>query len=107
MLYCHSDCGAKWLDNENGCQQSDADAYCKLKLCREDAFAVSFKIKKLQGAIANQPAFACQDKATNKGNWLGMTKVNFGWDLKNHGSGGQVITDVSCKTMGTFGNVLI
>ena len=33
QLYCHEKCGTNWLDIVPGCQQSDADAYCKLKFC--------------------------------------------------------------------------
>ena len=106
MLYCHGTCGNKWLDNEEGCQKSDADAYCKLKLCREGAFANSFNIS-TSDALPNQPGFACRGSGTNYGNWVGMTDVNFRSELSNHGLGGKVVTNVTCKTLGKFCNALL
>ena len=43
-LYCNKDCGANWLDNEYGCQASDADAFCRIKLCQKDVYAKHYTI---------------------------------------------------------------
>merc|ERR1719362_2746797 len=44
QLYCQGVCGSSWLDHTKNCQSTDADAFCKLKLCDEDAYAINFKV---------------------------------------------------------------
>ena len=98
MLYCSGSCGDDWLDNQKGCQQADADAYCKLKLCDENVFATSFEVT----TATNKSGFACDGYGTNYGDWLGMTDVYFHDDIiLTHGTG-QVVSNVMCQKSGKF-----
>ena len=98
MLYCSGTCGDDWLDDENDCQKADADAYCKLKLCDENAFAGSFEVT----TATNQPGFACTGSGMNYGNWFGMTDVYFGDDIESTHGGGKVVSNVLCQTPGKY-----
>ena len=100
MLYCYGTCGGDWLDNQNGCQKADADAFCKLRLCDGDAFATSFDVT----SATNNPGFACDGYGTNYSDWLGMTSVHFNDDIKTtHGSGDtDVVSNVRCQIPGKY-----
>ena len=103
MLYCHGACGDDWLDDQAGCQKSDADAFCKLRLCDGNAFAVDYSV----GKASNDPGFSCNGHGTNYGNWFGITDVHFDEDiLGTHINWGRrtninpVVGNVTCKTLG-------
>ena len=98
MLYCYGSCGDNWLDNQKGCQQADADAYCKLKFCDENVFATRFEVT----ASTNKSGFACDGHGTNYGDWLGMTDVYFHDDIKAAHGDGQVVSNVVCQKAGKF-----
>ena len=109
MLYCHTSCGDDWLDSEEGCQKSDADAFCKLYLCDENAFASKFSLAQ----ATNDPGFSCKGHGTNYGNFFGMSDVHFTKDvLGDHINWGRmsnsdpVVTDITCKTIGNHGFML-
>merc|ERR1712157_492814 len=38
QLFCHTNCGVLY-DGVQGCQQTDADLFCKITTCNEDAVA--------------------------------------------------------------------
>ena len=99
MLYCNDACGTFWLDEEKGCQQSDADAYCKLKLCDADAISTSYNITE----DSNNPGFACRGHGTNFGDWFGMTDVWFKEDIRSSHHGGSVVSEVVCEKTGKSG----
>ena len=86
-----------WLDDEEGCQKSDADAYCKLKLCDPDATSTNFRIME----DSNNPGFACRGHGRNLGNWFGMKDVWFKEDIRSSHYGGSVVTEVSCEKTGS------
>ena len=93
MLYCNGACGDDWLDAQDDCQKTDADAYCKLKLCNENAVATSFDVT----IATNNPGFACDEYGTNYGDWFGMTGVHFEDNIRaNHGRG-SVVSNVKCQ----------
>ena len=94
MLYCNGACGDDWLDNRSGCQKSDADAYCKLKLCDTKAFSSTFAVT----ISTNNPGFACDTYGTNHGDWFGMTGVHFEDDIKSTHGSGSVVSNVTCLT---------
>ena len=103
MLYCRGSCGDDWLDKTPGCQQSDADAYCRLKLCKAEAKAISYDL----GGSTNQPGFACNNGnyGKNFGTWFGINAVWFTEDISAHGCGDcdtAVVRNVICKNMGMY-----
>ena len=98
MLYCSGSCGDDWLDNQKGCQQADADAYCKLKFCDENAFTTNFEVTE----ATNKPGFACDGIGKSYGNWYGMKGVYFDDDVKSTHGAGKVVSNVVCKTSGKY-----
>ena len=112
-LYCEGSCGEDWLDSESGCQESDANAFCKLKLCDENAIATSFKVTK---ATDNTTGFACdfsrkrrknikEFEAVYEGTWFGITDVSFTNNIGvTQGSGrkGDVVSSVTCQPSGIY-----
>lgn len=100
QLYCNGFCGEHWLDNEGNCQKSDADAYCKLKLCDVSAYAISFDVV----VASNKPGFACDNYGTNYGDWLGIADVHFDDDIISDHGNGEVVTNVECKIPGEDDN---
>ena len=96
MLYCNGEAGDDWLDNQHGCQQADADAFCKLKLCDEDAFASTFEVT----PATNNPGFVGGFVGLKNGDWFGMTGVRFEEDIKRDHGSGDVVSDVTCQTRG-------
>ena len=99
-MYCNGGCGDDWLDNTRGCQQSDADAYCKLKLCNAEATAISYDLS----APKNEAGFACNNYGTNFGAWFGINDVWFDEDiLASHfcsSCGAAVVRNVICTDTG-------
>ena len=102
MLYCNGGCGNIWLDDQEGCQKQDADAYCKLKLCDGDAVSTSFNVTE----DSHNPGFACRGRGKNFGNWFGIQNVWFQDDIRSSHYGGLVVTDVACQAPGKFPNIL-
>ena len=91
-MYCNGFCG-KHGDEEMGCQQSDADVYCKLKMCDETAFAISYNL-----AIASSdPGFGCKGYGKDMGEWFGIPSVTFESNIVSSHGLGQVIKDVTCE----------
>ena len=104
MLECEGDCGAKWLDNVPGCQQLDADAFCKLQSCDKDAFARSYAVT-LVRKMRNQLGFTCQGFGKTY-SYFGMTEFQFG-KIDQYYEDGDAVTNVSCQKPTknkTFGN---
>jgi cysteine-rich repeat protein len=99
QLYCNGSCGT-WGSSEGGCQQGDADAFCKLKTGNPSSSATSFVV----GVASAAPGICCP---TISG--LGCTELGVLTDrgvlervsvhetdlLSTHGPG-AVITDVVC-----------
>ena len=100
MLYCEGSCGDDWLDNQYGCQERDADAYCKLKLCDGNAVATSFDIT----PATNNHGFACDGVGKNYGDWFGIHGVYFENDIgATHGQlPGSVVSNVTCQISGKY-----
>ena len=98
QLYCQGDCGSSWLDHTRNCQSTDADAFCKLKLCDEDAYAISHKV----GNAKYNPGFTCDIKAKNFGDWLGMNNVRFSENVKNEHFTGSAVLNVTCHSKGWY-----
>lgn len=85
------------MDEEEGCQQADADAFCKLKLCDKNAFATDFEVT----FATSVPGFACGGKAargTHLGDWVGMKGIHFSEDTKADNGFGNVVSNVRCST---------
>ena len=91
-----------WLDKTRGCQQSDADAYCKLKLCNVEAHAISFDI----GGATKEPGFSCDNSGKNLGDWFGIKGVWFHEDVGTSNCGGTctegVVRNVKCNAPGMY-----
>ena len=117
VLFCNGACGDDWGnshgDAEKGCQQADADAYCKLKLCDVYQFSTFYVVDRLSGNDDPMtPGFGCMygkekvdvDFDKYEGTWFqdeGFTiqDVHFTtgtWET--HGSG-QVIRNATCDTL--------
>ena len=100
-MYCDKDCGADWIDNKHGCQIDDADAFCRLKHCNENATAKSFDVVQ----ATHQPGFACRGIGTRFGRkangteygYHGIIVFNYDDDIKNSHGEGKVITNVICE----------
>ena len=97
-LYCNKDCGANWMDNEYGCQASDADAFCRLKYCDQNVYAKSFAVTH----ASNQNGFACNGVDMKfSWNWkryerIGRNDVYFTNDMKESHGKGKIVTDITC-----------
>ena len=94
MLYCHGACGDDWVDGEEGCQEADANAFCKLTLCDGNAFATSHEVT----YATYEPGFACDKKGTNYGDWFGIPDVYFSDDTRGTHGYGKVVSNVICDT---------
>ena len=83
-----------------GCQIDDADAFCRLKTCNENATAKSFDVVE----ATHQPGFACRGIGTRfarKGNgteygYHGILDFNYDDNIKNSHGTGKVVTNVIC-----------
>jgi hypothetical protein len=93
QLYCNGSCS--WA-GASGCDQADADIYCKLITGSTTSTASSFTLGTAQGV----PGFSCPSYGTNMGTmpeynvnvsvWYQGTSI-----LANHG-GGQIISSATC-----------
>ena len=92
MLYCAGTCGDKWLDVLKGCQQKDADAYCKLKMCDSSAIATGFDVK----IAMNGPGFTC-NKGDNLGDFFGMNNIYYDEDILGSHGAGETVQNVICS----------
>jgi len=99
QLYCNGSCGT-WGGGE-GCQQADANAFCKLKLGNAAAVATTFQVS----SAAAAPGICCPGSGVesncvtlgafvNRGVVLSVS-VNDTNLLASHGSG-SVVTNVVC-----------
>ena len=93
-LYCDKDCGTIWLDDEYGCQQEDADAFCRLKNCDVQSHSLSFNVS----LSTNTPGFSCRGIGKNFGKVIGISDVHFVTDIKSTHGTGDVVTNITCKT---------
>ena len=102
QLFCQGGCGTAYLDEIPGCQQSDANAYCKLKLCNVNAIAKSYEVKD----ATNNPGFACKGMGATRdyGNWFGMTNVHFEDDLRYAHGSHSVVSNIVCEIETQSGN---
>ena len=92
ILYCNGTC--KGTDGVNGCQQADADDYCKLHNCCATSVATSWD----NLVATNVPGFSCgeHDYGENKGEWFGIPNIHTEADvLSTHGAGAS-ITNAVC-----------
>ena len=99
-LYCDDDCGANWLDNEPGCNATDADAFCRLKDNTIASYAASFDITE----ASNQPGYACRGIG-KKHDGVGIEKSGMKdvWmvdDVKKSHGNGKVVSNIACTTSG-------
>ena len=99
-LYCDDDCGANWLDNEPGCNATDADAFCRLKDNTIASYAASFDITE----ASNQPGYACRGIG-KKHDGVGIEKsgIDDVWvvdDVKKSHANGKVVSNIACATSG-------
>ena len=97
MLYCNKGCGSA-SDALPGCQKTDADAYCKLKLCDDHAISTGFNV----ATTTNHPGFACTGVGINYGNWMGIKKVYFDDDILSSHGDGEVVSNVTCRSKYDF-----
>ena len=99
-LYCDDDCGANWLDNEPGCNATDADAFCRLRENTIASYAASFDITE----ASNQPGYACRGIG-KKHDGVGIEKSGMKdvWvvnDVKKSHGNGKVVSNIVCTTSG-------
>ena len=98
-LYCNKDCGANWLDNEHGCQASDADAFCRVKLCQKDVYAKHYTITD----ASNQNGFSCAGIGTRFSReyqkYQGFDEIYFTNDMRSSHGVGNIVTNITCAKM--------
>ena len=104
MLYCHGYCGDNWFNKTLGCQQSDADVYCKLIMCNVKAYATNYDL----GVATNNPGFVCDGHGKNFGNWFGIKGIWFDEDVSSSHCEGTctyaqaVVRNVKCDVQGMY-----
>ena len=91
------------MDDQNGCQIEDADAFCRLKHCDKNAFAIDFTVT----AVANETGYSCQGIGTKvdatKAAEAGMIDVYYAEDMKGAHRGNEtsttaeVVSNVVCN----------
>ena len=111
VLYCHGYCGKDWLDDVRGCQQADADAFCKLKLCNKHAKATTYEVT---NSTYDIPGFACALSRRERKNMedfellqegilFGITDIYFtNSSGHTHGTEEHVVSNVICQTSGKY-----
>ena len=77
-----------------GCQKTDADAFCKLKLCDQDAFSTYYE----ETRATEVPGFACDRRGEDYGDWLGIESVHFDENTKQANGFALVVSNVTCET---------
>ena len=127
QLFCHNYCGDDWNNEEDtsqkgvyGCQEEDANAFCKLKLCDENAFPLPGTIKGVYNETnldkrvyaTHDWGFACDlikvgDGVTNyEGPFFGIKDVKVDADvLENHGIGS--IVTATCVKPGKYNSFFV
>ena len=101
MLYCHGACGDDWADVEEGCQEADANAFCKLNLCDGNAFATSYEVT----LATREPGFSCDGRGdVFEGEWFGINDVYYTNDTRGAHGQGYVISNAVC--VGKYNYVL-
>ena len=93
MLYCDKECGSFWIDKQDGCQQADADAFCRLTQCNDTAYAEHFDIINVKPV----PGFSCAGVKTNYGPWFGLSDVHFTQNMEETHGSGNVVSNVKCR----------
>jgi len=63
FMYCNGSCS---YAGGSGCDQSDADLFCRLKTCNANASASTWSIVSIN-STSNKPGIVCVGKGTNKG----------------------------------------
>ena len=94
-LYCDKDCGF-WIDNGWGCDQRDADAFCRLKNCDSTSIAIRYEVTPAR----NIPGFACRGIGEDLGvtTWItGMVHVHFVTDIRANHGGGDIVSNIECS----------
>lgn len=92
QLFCESSCS---YGGGYGCDQTDADIFCKLKTCNCNAYATSFQIKQ----VVSGKGFACAGSGLYAGPQTGYcvsADVWYSTDLMGAGNFGSVVTNVVC-----------
>ena len=90
ILYCNGGCNG--VDGVNGCQQADADGYCKLHKCCATSVATSWT----DLPATNVPGFSCTNYGVNQGNFFGIPNVHTEADVASTHGGGNSITNAVC-----------
>ena len=99
MLYCHGACGNDWEDAEEGCQEADADSFCKLTLCHEHAYATSHEVT----LATREPGFACDGRGEKfEGSWFGINDIYFSDSVRGDHGQGYVVSNVMCDIYGKY-----
>ena len=88
------------MDDLRGCQSADADAFCKLKLCDEDAYAIDYDTKH----ATYEPGFGCDRHSKSYGDWFGMDNIKFSQNVKSAHAPGDSVQNVKCHAKGNFSN---
>ena len=87
------------MDNEHGCQASDADAFCRMKFCRKDVYAKSYTITD----ASNKNGFSCAGVGTRFSRkyekYQGFDEVYFTDDIRSSHGVGNIITNVVCENI--------
>ena len=99
QLYCHEKCETTWRKNTIGCNQADADAFCKLKLCDQHAKSTAYDIT----MPWKQPGFSCSGKGSSYGKWFGMENVHYSKSIVSEFEGKEnaVVSNVQCELSAT------
>ena len=120
QLFCHNRCGDDWNNEDDpsqkgvyGCQEEDANAFCKLKLCDETAFPLPGTIKGVDKRVyaTNDWGFACDmikvgDGVTNHvGPFVGIKDVKVDTNVLEHHGRGSVVT-ATCVKPGKYDSFL-
>ena len=102
VLVCGGSCGDDWLDNEHGCHQADADAFCKLSLCDGNAKAKEKGYKKIK-APKGVPGFSCGRRGKkHTGIWFGIKDVRYAPDVRRTNGWTDVVSNIECVTVGMY-----
>ena len=98
-MYCDRDCGANWQDNEYGCQEADADAFCRLKFCNNSVYARNFSVT----TVSNVNGFSCKGIGIRfKENIRSLQKMGdiyFSNAMIDTLGEGYVVANVTCANM--------
>ena len=87
------------MDNEHGCQASDADAFCRMKFCREDVYAKRYTITD----SSNENGFSCAGIGTRfsreYAKYQGIDEVYFTNDIRLSHGVGNIVTNIVCDNI--------